>query len=125
MERFPYVCADCSQKYRDCVFTQLRYNAEIAQKKYEYQLHVSKQGINLTKEEHDTLLAFLKEGKDIKRSVDNSVKASNVDISVPSVYRYISEKRINFSKMDLPYAVTYKKRKKSIKQYEYKDNKID
>lgn len=94
-------------------------------KKYEYQLHVSKQGINLTKEEHDTLLAFLKEGKDIKRSVDNSVKASNVDISVPSVYRYISEKRINFSKMDLPYAVTYKKRKKSIKQYEYKDNKID
>lgn len=125
LERFPYVCRDCPHKYTDCTFTQLRYDASIAQKKYEYKLHVSRQGINLTKEEHETLTSYLKEGKEIKRSVYNSLLASKVNVSLPTVYRYIDEKKIDFSKMDLPYAVTYKKRKKSIKQYEYTDNKID
>lgn len=125
LEKFPYICRDCKHKYTDCVFTQLRYNAEIAQKKYEYRLHVSRKGINLTKDEHETLLTFLKEGKEIKRSLYNSVMASKVDISVPTVYRYIQEKKINFSRMDLPYAVTYKKRKKTNKQYAYPNNKVD
>ena len=125
LEKFPYICRDCKHKYTDCTFTQLRYNAEIAQKKYEYRLHVSRQGINLTKEEHETLLTFLKEGKEIKRSLYNSVMASKVDVSVPTVYRYIQEKKINFSRMDLPYAVTYKKRKKANKQYAYPNNKVD
>ena len=125
LEKFPYICRDCKHKYTDCTFTQLRYNAEIAQKKYEYRLHVSRQGINLTKEEHETLLTFLKEGKEIKRSLYNSVIASKVDVSVPTVYRYIQEKKINFSRMDLPYAVTYKKRKKANKQYAYPNNKVD
>lgn len=125
LEKFPYICRDCKHKYTDCTFTQLRYNAEIAQKKYEYRLHVSRQGINLTKDEHETLLTFLKEGKEIKRSLYNSVMASKVDISVPTVYRYIQEKKINFSRTDLPYAVTYKKRKKANKQYAYPNNKVD
>lgn len=125
LEKFPYICRDCKHKYTDCTFTQLRYNAEIAQKKYEYRLHVSRQGINLTKDEHETLLTFLKEGKEIKRSLYNSVMASKVGISVPTVYRYIQEKKINFSRMDLPYAVTYKKRKKANKQYAYPNNKVD
>ena len=125
LERFPYVCRDCSRKYDGCTLTQLKYEPVIAQKKYEYRLHYLRQGINLTKEEHETLLTYLKEGKEIKRSVYNSLLASKVDISLPTVYRYIDQKKINFTKMDLPYAVTYKKRKKSIKQYEYPNNKID
>lgn len=125
LERFPYICRDCSHKYTTCVFTQLKYDASIAQKKYEYRLHELRKGINLTKEEHETLTSFLKEGKEYKRSVYNSLLASKVDISLSTVYRYIDEKKINFTKMDLPYAVTYKKRKKAIKQYEYPNNKID
>ena len=49
LDRFPYVCVDCSHKYTDCILTQLRYNAEVAQKKYEYKLHETRKGINLTK----------------------------------------------------------------------------
>lgn len=125
LERFPYVCRDCPHKYTTCALTQLKYDAAIAQKKYEFRLHEARKGINLTQEEHETLLAFLKEGKETKRSVYNSLLASKVNISLPTVYRYIDEKKINFAKIDLPYAVTYKKRKKSIKQYEYPNNKID
>ena len=81
----------------------------LAQKKYEAKLHNSRKGINLTKEEYDRLVSTIKEGLAIKRSV----------------YAYISEKRVPISKMDLPYAVTYKKRKRKSKEYDYSDSKID
>ena len=126
LERFPYVCADCSHKYTDCILTQLRYNAEVAQKKYDYRLHETRKGINLTKEEHESLNKALKEGLLEKKSVYSIIHSSNIDVSIPTVYRYIKEKKVNVSRMDLPYAVTYKKRKKANKKYEYpENNKID
>ena len=126
LDRFPYVCIDCSHKYKDCILTQLRYNAEIAQKKYEYKLHETRKGINLTPEEHEALNKALKEGLLKKKSIYSIVHSSKIDTSVPTVYRYIKEKKVNVSRMDLPYAVTYKKRKKQNKKYEYPGNgKID
>jgi len=126
LERFPYVCASCSHKYTDCILTQLRYNAEVAQKKYEYKLHETRKGINLTKEEHDSLNKALTEGLLEKKSIYSIIHSSRIDVSIPTVYRYIKEKKVNVSRMDLPYAVTYKKRKKQNKKYEYPGNgKID
>lgn len=126
LDRFPYVCVDCSHKYTDCILTQLRYNAEVAQKKYEYKLHETRKGINLTKEEHEALNKALKEGLLEKKSVYSIIHSSRIDVSIPTVYRYIKEKKVDVSRMDLPYAVTYKKRKKQIKKYEYPGNgKID
>ena len=98
---------------------------QLSQKKYEAKLHNSRKGINLTKEEYDQLVKTIKDGLKSKRSVYASIKASKVDISLPTVYRYISEKKVPISKMDLPYAVTYKKRKRKIKEYDYPNNKID
>ena len=126
LERFPFVCLDCYKKYAGCTLTQLRYSSDVAQKKYEYRLHESRKGIDLTKEEHDKLNKILKEGLKDKKSVYSIVHSSNIDVSVPTVYRYIQERKVNVSKMDLPYAVTYKKRKRAIKKYEYPGNgKID
>ena len=122
LERYPYVCLDCSKKYKDCTLTQLRYNSEVAQKKYEYRLHESRKGINLTKEEHQKLNDILKEGLKDKKSIYAIIHSSDIDVSIPTVYRYIQEKKVAISKMDLPYAVTYKKRKKANKKYEYPDN---
>ena len=51
LDRYPYVCLDCPKKYTTCTITQLRYIVDVAQKKYEYRLHESRKGINLTKEE--------------------------------------------------------------------------
>lgn len=125
LERWPFVCADCKHKYTDCVLTQLKYVALIAQKKYEYRLHETRKGLNLTKEEHELINASLKAGKEMKKSIYAIVHGTNFPVSVSTIYRYIDEKKVNFSKMDLPYAVTYKKRKKQNKKYEYPNNKID
>ena len=125
LERFPYVCVDCPHKYTTCTLTQLKYDSGIAQKKYEYKLHESRKGINLTKEEHEELNAIIKEGLKDKKSIYSIVHSSNIDISIPTVYRYISENKLDIKKIDLPYAVTYKKRKKKIKEYDYPNNKVD
>ena len=125
LDRWPYVCGACKHKYTNCAFVQLRYDSSLAQKKYEEKLHNSRKGINLTKEEYDTLVLSIKEGLREKKSLYASVKASGIDVSLPTVYRYIEEKKIPVSKMDLPYAVTYKKRKRKTKEYEYPDTKID
>lgn len=126
LEKYPFVCLDCSHKYKDCTLTQLRYDAGIAQKKYIYRLHETRKGINLTPEEHKKLNTALKEGLLNKKSIYSIVHSANIDVSVPTVYRYIQEKKVNVSRMDLPYAVTYKKRKRANKKYEYpENNKVD
>lgn len=122
LERFPYICGSCEKKYTTCTLTQLKYDASFSQKKYEYRLHESRKGINLTKEEHDELNKILKEGLRDKKSIYSIIHGSKLDISVPTVYRYIQERKVDVSKMDLPEAVRYKKRKKAIKKYEYPDN---
>lgn len=126
LERFPFVCLDCYRKYKDCVLTQLKYDAGIAHKKYEYRLHETRKGINLTPEEHQKLNIALKEGLKNKKSVYSIIHSSGVDVSLPTVYRYIKDKKVDVSRIDLPYAVTYKKRKKQNKKYEYpENNKVD
>lgn len=125
LDKWPYVCGACKHKYTDCRFVQLKYDPILAQRKYEAKLHNSRKGINLTKEEYEHLVLTIKEGLATKRSVYASIKASGIGISLPTVYRYISEKRIPISKMGLPYAVTYKKRKRKAKEYDYPNNKID
>lgn len=122
LDRFPYVCGTCSKKYTTCTLTQLKYDPLSAQRKYEYRLHESRKGINLTPEEHKELELALKEGLKNKQSIYSIIHSRNFDTSTSTVYRYIEEKKINISKMDLPYAVTYKKRKKQNKKYEYPEN---
>lgn len=122
LDRFPYVCGTCPKKYTTCTLTQLKYDPMSAQRKYEYRLHESRKGINLTIEEHKELELALKEGLKNKQSIYSIIHSKNFDTSTSTVYRYIEEKKINISKMDLPYAVTYKKRKKQNKKYEYPEN---
>lgn len=122
LDRFPYVCGTCPKKYTTCTLTQLKYDPMSAQRKYEYRLHESRRGIDLTPEEHKELELALKEGLKNKQSIYSIIHSKNFDTSTSTVYRYIEEKKINISKMDLPYAVTYKKRKKQNKKYEYPEN---
>lgn len=125
LDKFPFVCSNCPHKYTDCVMVQMKYDAQVAQQKYDHRLHTSRQGIDMTKEDVDTLVTILKYGNTINRSVYASIISSGLDISPSTVYRYIEEEKIPFKKYDLPYASTYKKRKRKIKEYEYPNNKID
>ena len=85
LERYPFVCLDCPKKYTSCALTQLRYDSGIAQKKYEYRLHETRKGINLTPEEHKQLNAALKEGLLNKKSIYSIIHSCNIDVFVPTV----------------------------------------
>ena len=109
LERYPYVCLDCKNKYVNCSLTQLRYDPVVAYKKYQFRLHETRKGIDLTPEEHRKLNKALKEGLRDKKSIYSIVHGSDVDVSTSTVYRYIQERKVDVSKTDLPEAVRYKK----------------
>ena len=123
--KYPYVCNGCKDKYT-CRKKQYKYDSKRAQELADYRLVVPRTGINLTKEEFDILNRKIKDGIASKESIYHIVNNNDdINVSVPTVYRYINNKLLSTSRTDLPYAVTYKKRKK-IKEYEYLENrKID
>lgn len=124
--RFPHCCNGCPKKYNDCPFTQYTYDARYAQALANQRLVASRQGLNMTEDEFNDLDTIIKDGVDDNQSIYHIIHDNpDIKVSVPTVYRLINEGKLKTKRMDLPYAVKYKKRK-SRKQYEYKENsKID
>lgn len=125
VKRWPYVCSGCNKKYNNqCAFTKYKYDSSYAQKEANKKLVLSRKGIDLDSEEFKTIDNLIKEGVDNKKSIFQ-IKIENNDVidkSVSTLYRYINKGILTTSRMDLPYAVTYKKRKKN-KKYDYSENK--
>jgi IS30 family transposase len=120
--RFPYCCNGCVKKYNACPFTQFTYNAKKAQSAADFRLVSTRSGLNMTSEEYKLLDETIKEGVDDGQSVYHIIKSNpDLAVSVPNVYRLINTHQLTTKRMDLPYAVRYKKRK-VLKQYEYKEN---
>lgn len=122
--RYPYCCNACSRKYNDCKYDRYEYKAEAAQEKADRRLINSRIGINMTEEEFNEVDKAIKEGVAKKESIYHIVKSNKDMPSTPTIYRWIREKKLTTTWMDLPYAKTYKKRKKNEK-YAYSNNKID
>jgi IS30 family transposase len=121
--RFPYVCNKCRNK-SNCHKKQYRYEATKAQQAADFKLVVPRRGINLTEEEFNELDRIIKDGIMNNESIYHIVKSNDkINVSVPTVYRYINNKILTTTRDDLPYATTYKKRKKENKKYEYHENK--
>ncbi|MCI8575117.1 MAG: helix-turn-helix domain-containing protein [Bacilli bacterium] len=127
LSRWPYVCSNCKKRYLDCPYNKFIYNAKHAQENAEYNLKVSRKGLDITHEE------FIKIDKLIKQGVDNNksiyqIKMENkdmIDKSITTLYRYINKGYLTTTRMDLPYAVSYKKRKHNKKYAYSENNKID
>ena len=120
--RFPHCCNSCPKKYTDCPFTQYTYDAKHAQTLANRRLVASRQGLNMTEAEFNILDILIKDGVDDNQSIYHIIHDNpEVKVSVPTVYRLINEGKLTTKRMDLPYAVKYKKRK-NHKQYEYKEN---
>jgi transposase, IS30 family len=120
--RFPYVCNGCAKKYHACPFSRFRYDAKKAQHAADYRLVRSRSGLNITPEAYHRLDETIKAGVAEDQSIYHIVKSNpDLKISVSNVYRLINTHQLSTKRMDLPYAVTYKKRK-VLKQYEYKEN---
>lgn len=122
--RFPKCCNGCNKKYQGCEFDKYEYKAEVAQEKADRRLINSRVGINVSEEEFNNIDKAIKEGIANKESIYHIVKSNEGMPSTPTIYRWIREKKLTTTWMDLPYAKTYKKRKRNEK-YAYSNNKID
>lgn len=126
LNRWPFVCASCNQRYTRCPFDKYKYNADIAQKKADINLISSRRGLDLDDEEFKTLDKIIKEGIEDKQSL-YQIKIRNADTihkSLTTLYRYVNKGFLTTKRIDLPYAVKYKKRKHN-KKYDYSNNSID
>lgn len=121
LNRYPYVCNGCSHRYNICGFNKYVYKANDAQKKADSNLILSRRGIDITSEDYKSLDTVIKEGLDDDKSIYEIAKENNLSKSISTIYRYINSGFLTKKRMDLPYAVTYKKRKHN-KKYDYKDN---
>lgn len=125
--RWPYVCTGCKNRYSNCPFTKYKYDATTAQKNADTNLVNSRRGIDIDEEEFKQLDATIKKGVDENKSI-YQIKIENSDTiekSISTLYGYINKGYLTTKRIDLPYAVSYKKRKHN-KKYEYSENrKID
>jgi len=125
--KWPHVCSGCPKRYNNsCSLTKYKYDAKSAQKKADVNLVNSRKGIDLTEEEFKILDKTIKDGVDDKKSI-YQIKIENNDTinkSITTLYRYINNGYLTTKRIDLPYAVKYKKRKYK-KKYDYTDNFID
>ena len=107
------------------IFT-FHYDPKSAQRKANENLINSRRGIDIEKEEFKKLDEIIKKGVENHKSI-YQIKIENNDIikqSISTLYRYINNGYLKTRRIDLPYAVTCKKRKHN-KKYDYSDNKID
>lgn len=123
--RWPYVCTGCNKKYNNqCVFTKYKYDARKAQDKANLNLINSRKGIDINEEDFKKLDDIVKTGIDNKKSIYQITieNKDSVNKSVTTLYRYVNKGYLTTKRIDLPYAVTYKKRKHN-KKYDYSENK--
>lgn len=108
----PYVCNNCSHS-RDCLFDKYLYNAEHANREYREELSISRQGIDMTKEELAELDALvsplIRKGQPITHIMSNH--SDEIGICERSLYNYVEQGYLDARKMDLRRAVRYKPRK--------------
>lgn len=127
INRWPYVCTGCNKKYNNqCFFTKYKYDAKSAQNKADINLISSRKGLDIDSEQFKKLDKIIKDGIDNKKSIYQiTIENKNeIDKSITTVYRYINNGFLTTKRIDLPYAVTFKKRKHNDK-YDYSNNNID
>ena len=123
LERWPFVCSNCKKRYHNCPFNKFIYTASHAQKMADYNLKISRKGLDVTSDEFKKIDNIIKTGIDNNKSI-YQIKIENkdtIDKSITTLYRYINKGYLTTSRMDLPYAVKYKKRKHN-KKYDYSEN---
>ena len=127
LNRWPYVCTNCESRYKRCPFIKLKYDAKKAQTKADVNLINSRKGIDIDSDKFKRLDEIIKNGIDDNKSI-YQIKIENsdeIDKSITTLYRYVNNGYLTTKRIDLPYAVKYKKRKHN-KKYDYSENnKID
>lgn len=126
LKRWPYVCNNCKERYGNCPYIKFKYEAKTADKIAKANLINSRKGLDITNDEFKQLDKIIKNGIDNDKSL-YQIKMENkdkIDKSIATLYRYVNKGYLTTKRIDLPYAVKYKKRKHN-KKYDYSNNYID
>lgn len=69
LNRWPYVCINCKNRYKNCPFVKFVYDSKVAQRKADANLINSRKGIDLDSDEFDKLDSIIKKGTDENKSI--------------------------------------------------------
>lgn len=109
----PYVCNGCEQ-FRKCNFDKYIYNGEAAQKEYQRRLSVSRQGIDMSKDdlmELDGLISpLIRQGQPVAHIFAHH--GEDIPCSIRSIYRYVAQGSLSVRNIDMRRVVRYKPRRK-------------
>jgi len=109
-EKAPFVCNSCS-RYPRCTLERYRYSAHAAHEVATRRSHESRSGIDMTKEEMDTLVVTVREGREKGQSVHHIFQSNEMPCAERSFYRHVQDKDFPYAAIELPKAVKYKQRK--------------
>lgn len=108
------MCGGCNKKYNNqCCFTKYKYNVQTSQSKANDNLVISRRGSDIDSTDFKKINEIIKNGVNNKKSI-YQIKIENkekINKSVTTLYRYINNGYLSTKRTDLPYAVTYKKKK--------------
>ena len=125
LKHSPYVCNGCKSR-SGCRKVRWTYYAREADNSYKEVKSEARKGINLTPEEvykiNSILTPLIKKGQTINHLYINHPDI--LDFSKPSFYNYVNNGVFEFSPLDFPRIVKYKKRKSSKNRRTRKEREI-
>ena len=125
LKHSPYVCNGCKSR-SGCRKVRWTYYAREADNSYKEVKSEARKGINLTPEEvykiNSVLTPLIKKGQTINHLYINHPDI--LDFSKPSFYNYVNNGVFEFSPLDFPRIVKYKKRKNSKNRRTRKEREI-
>lgn len=125
LKHSPYVCNGCKSR-SGCRKVRWTYYAREADNSYKEVKSEARKGINLTAEEiykiNSILTPLIKKGQTINHLYINHPDI--LDFSKPSFYNYVNNGVFEFSPLDFPIIVKYKKRKNSKNRRTRKEREI-
>ena len=125
LKHSPYVCNGCKSR-SGCRKVRWTYYAREADNSYKEVKSEARKGINLTPEEvykiNSILTPLIKKGQTINHLYINHPDI--LDFSKPSFYNYVNNGVFEFSPLDFPRIVKYKKRKNSKNRRTRKEREI-
>lgn len=119
LKRFPYVCNGCKEK-KKCEIMQYYYRPEQAQTFADNLLVTSRQGLDISEAEFNSLDKEVSAGTKKGQSIEHVMTYSDIDLSSRTVRRYISSGLMSVSGDEL-IAKKYKKRVRNLSKTERKE----
>jgi len=110
----PFVCNACEKRnYNRCPYRKQFYRAKKAHEEYAFTLVDSREGIPLNKQEFHVADEIISSAIKKGQRLYHIMQTYDVDISIPTAYRYLHKDYLSIEKTDMPRVVKFKPRKQS------------